>query len=377
MISTSFPVLSPGVWQQIAEYREERQSLVISCLVGGLILCPSTQGSFVNGLLGISPNGVFSSAGMGTGPAVFRLSKELDGDLVKQAWWAWLIPSTLIPPSGPITLTFISTSFFTVPVGVTSLNLETIGSGGFGQPSAMTGSGGGGGGGAYAAGTIAVTPGQLITIQASGGGTNLAQDGQASWISGTGFAPVAPADGVLADGGLRGGGDGMPGGIGGQAAASVGTVTFDGGDGGAGVLGVGAGGSGGGGAANAGGAGGAGTDDAGITGVGQPGGLDGGGTGGNLGIVDAQAGVFGGGGGSAAAMVVFGAFGGGSLSTITYTPSVATYPPSIAVLEAFDVKLPPKRQERFMTGLPKLSPEAILALHSLIARVQSENEGQQ
>lgn len=74
-----------------------------------------------------------------------------------------------------VTLTSVGTSSFTVPAGVTSLDVECWGAGGAGGGTNGNASaaGGGGGGGAYSKSTIAVTSGSTIsyTIGAGGNGT--------------------------------------------------------------------------------------------------------------------------------------------------------------------------------------------------------------
>ncbi|HXB12889.1 MAG TPA: hypothetical protein VNZ45_12960, partial [Bacteroidia bacterium] len=75
-----------------------------------------------------------------------------------------------IPLMGQTTVTITSSGTWTVPAGVTSINLYLWGGGGAGGGSSQTSqsffsNGGGGGGGACAVNTsITVTPGQVWTV---------------------------------------------------------------------------------------------------------------------------------------------------------------------------------------------------------------------
>lgn len=143
--------------------------------------------------------------------------------------------------SGQTTTTFITSGSFTVPAGVTSIFVECWGGGGAGGSASGTGSttnyramGGGGGGGAYVAGTIMVTPGNIISYTvAPNTGAN------------TGTTPLNGGDSsfgsVTAEGGQGGecvnagtagghvGGDGGTGGIGNQNGGNGGSrIGYDG-----------------------------------------------------------------------------------------------------------------------------------------------------
>jgi hypothetical protein len=159
------------------------------------------------------------------------------------------------------TLTYNSSSSFTVPPGVTTITVKAWGAGG-GTRSDLTESRAGGGGGAYAQSTLTVTPGNIYTIIVGTGGAAAFTVGQSGGASSFGTL-------VIADGGLGGSNTG---GAGGTTAASSGTIKFAGGAGGARQGTTGGGGGGGGsataianggagaaGAANVGGAGGTGT----------------------------------------------------------------------------------------------------------------------
>ncbi len=177
---------------------------------------------------------------------------------------------------------------WTVPVGVTSIQVECYGAGGGGASSLK-----GGGGGAYASSTLTVTPGQVISYDAGVGGLSDTNGG----------GPDAGTDcnwndaEVYAQGGQEGNFGGANNGL---ASSSTGDVTFDGG--------AGIGDDGGGGAGGPDGAGG----DANIGG-----GIGGGGQAGNGGDVGQNGSVYGGGGGSGA--------GGGSAGNGADGVIVITY----------------------------------------------------
>tara|TARA_R110002049_G_scaffold302258_1_gene494989 strand:- start:60966 stop:66419 length:5454 start_codon:yes stop_codon:yes gene_type:complete len=173
-------------------------------------------------------------------------------------------------------LPFTTSGTFTVPPGVSQVNIQAWGAGGGGSDRSGNGSdgGNGGGGGGFRGGTFAVTPGDVLTITIGNGGAraingngNDGSPGQETRItSGSG------TDGIVAYGGAGGvvgtnaGGSAATGGGG----TFLGTVTnqtnFKGGNGGIGD-------------GNRGGGGGGG---AGSTAAGNNGGNPGGGNGGNL-----------------------------------------------------------------------------------------------
>lgn len=123
---------------------------------------------------------------------------------------------------------------WTVPTGVTQITIEAWGAGGAGgysegelfdpHPAA------GGGGGAYAKSTIAVTPGEILSITVGRGGENsngTARDGENSSVK-SGTTTL-----VEAEGGKSVGGTNTPTGAqGGQASNSIGDIMFSGGNGG-------------------------------------------------------------------------------------------------------------------------------------------------
>lgn len=59
---------------------------------GRAIVLSTSQGSpMILGPYGQSPAGYWCSDDLSAGPAMFRLSRQLDGDLVKQEWFAWMV----------------------------------------------------------------------------------------------------------------------------------------------------------------------------------------------------------------------------------------------------------------------------------------------
>lgn len=152
-----------------------------------------------------------------------------------------------------------SSGTYTVPQGVNSLTVEAWGAGGGGGRSTNGGlATGGGGAGAYARKILTVTGGSVSNYTIGQGGNGAAgntNNGEDSWFS--------TANTVMAKGGVGAKNNENAGGIGGQATASIGDVTYSGGNGGNG--------SGDGGFEAAGGGGGAGraTGDGGIGGDGQ------------------------------------------------------------------------------------------------------------
>lgn len=182
---------------------------------------------------------------------------------------------------------------FTVPAGVTTLNVQAWGSGGGGHNSYNKA----GGGGAFAGtNNIIVTPGSIYTITV-GAGAGAGNDGADS-----SFGSL-----VIAKGGKGGANLGT----GGLASASEGAIKFDGGNGGSSIGNGGAGGGGAGGTSGV-GASGVGTNNS-NGGAGGAGGNIGGGNGGNGGNNSASGsnGSFPGGGGGERGESSGGSSGGG------------------------------------------------------------------
>jgi hypothetical protein len=119
---------------------------------------------------------------------------------------------------------YTASGTWTCPVGVTSITVECWGGGGRGG--AMDGSGtygvGGGGGGAYVLGQVTVVPGNTYTVNVGNGSTTNAAGGD-SWFQNN-FT-------VMAKGGSSVPTNQRNGANGGSAAASVGTLKYDGGNG--------------------------------------------------------------------------------------------------------------------------------------------------
>ncbi|MCK7588990.1 T9SS sorting signal type C domain-containing protein [Subsaxibacter sp. CAU 1640] len=151
-----------------------------------------------------------------------------------------------------VTVNTTGAGSFTVPAGVTSLNLQAWGGGGAGGGTNSNNArgGGGGAGGTYAGLTLAVTPGQNINyfVGAGGaGGSGDGADGEATWFNSVGtLYAQGGAGGTAPNGGTVAGGLG-------STAASIGTTLIAGGNGGNGTTTVGgAGGNGGNGGGNGG-----------------------------------------------------------------------------------------------------------------------------
>lgn len=211
------------------------------------------------------------------------------------------------------TATFTVSGTWVCPPGVTSINVQAWGGGGSGSggtPSPSWIARGGGGGGAYAADTIAVTPGNsyTITVGTATGFTQFVGDNSAT---------------VKADGGSHGSNNN--GGAGGSVANSIGATRFAGGAGGSTSDSA----SGSGGAGGGGGAGSTGNGNNGVTksgeNLGSAGGAAGtgtgsgtGGNGGNNGVAGLPGLTRGGGGGGGGSSASSGAGARGEM-IITWT----------------------------------------------------------
>jgi len=156
---------------------------------------------------------------------------------------ACLCAGLLLLNFGPLaraSVTFTSSTSWTCPVGLTSVQVQCWGGGGAGGSSTNnSSSGGGGGGGAYSEGTVAVVPGSVYAINVGAGGV---ATGALSSTGGTGgdsyFTNAATSTLLaLAKGGGGGGnasGDGGrgAGGAGGASGSGVGAAKYSGGAGG-------------------------------------------------------------------------------------------------------------------------------------------------
>lgn len=171
--------------------------------------------------------------------------------------------------TGTFTDNFTTTGYttWTVPTGVTSIDIACWGAGGGGGDGSGSG-GGGGGGGAFASTTQSVSPSDVIRLFIGTGGISNATAANGTNGGTSTASTTAPATIVSAAPGWGGKGstsaDG-PGGLGGAVASSTGTTLFAGGNGGTGVN-TSDGGGGGGGSAGPDGAGVAGSDGSGTNG---------------------------------------------------------------------------------------------------------------
>lgn len=248
-------------------------------------------------------------------------------------------------------------------------SITAIGGGASGRAGTSGGGGAGGGAGAFAQinqSDAVISPGQTIYFSVGSGGAASSSgggnDGGDTWVNFTAnIPPEGPEEGLLAKSGSASLAT-TNGGIGGQASASIGSTTLNGGDGGAPSLIAGSAGSGGGGAAgprgpggNGGGAGGAGGGSGGSggtgglgtsTGIGGAGaaGTDyvetsviaggGGGGGGGAGMTSSAgpaggaAGLYGGGGGGGGGgATTGGTSGAGALGVLILTYTGVDYDP--------------------------------------------------
>jgi len=102
-------------------------------------------------------------------------------------------------PGGPYT--------FTVPAGVTSIDVDAWGAGGGGAERSgfwfWWDAGGGAGGGGFSGGSLAVTPGDNISIYVGGGGTGATSDGQNGGNGGNSSATHSLGS-IIANGGTGG-----------------------------------------------------------------------------------------------------------------------------------------------------------------------------
>lgn len=204
--------------------------------------------------------------------------------------------------------TFTSSTTWTCPPGVTSVDVECWGYGGLGGGTGASASrsGGGGGGGAYAKKTVAVVPGTGYAI-------NIAAGQLTYFDTASNVAADYGRDGAFSDAGNP---TGSGGGKKGLASNSVGTIKYDGGDGTAG---------------NGAGTGGTGGGSAGSTGAasGSSGTSEGGGNGGVGGGGDGSPGSnYGGGGGGGGGKTKNGGTGAPGRVRLTYvlTDSIGFFP---------------------------------------------------
>lgn len=331
-------------------------------------------------------------------PTSLYLDRRSHGELVWQSWYAWVEEGEGTPPRIPPisstvdiqTFSPLAPRFVTVPIpfGTQSAVLKVSGMGGVGARGSNAGmtTGGGGGGGAAAMSVVPISSGDIITA-------SLSFVGQRNWVSLSGSDPSTPDVGAAAMSGQ----DAVPndtvgsspaGGAGGLGAGSVGQQTRNGGNGYNGVsVTIGPilrGGGGGGGAAEPG----VGTGTNGQ--AGGVGGNEGGGAGGvafgGVTGLDGQANT-GGGGGGGAPFPPFpqgngGLQGAGRIQVGFSNEPADNYTDTVPVVTVIEYYRPPppppddqsSRLSTFNVGLPRLSPDAILALRDLLRRVQGSQE---
>jgi alpha-tubulin suppressor-like RCC1 family protein len=201
---------------------------------------------------GILPGGALATNydykdGVGIGGTVGPGGNGGNGEVVV-SWLNVTVPSA-VSGTNPTSFTYTAgLQFFTVPAGVSTLNVQAWGGGGGG----VSGSLAAGGGAAYVSGTLTVVPGQVLTVLVGGGGAGGTNGSGAGGYGGGGSSASANAGGgggesALADcltgamlveaAGGGGGGSGTltPGGAGGIETGSIGTPAAGGGGGGGGA----------------------------------------------------------------------------------------------------------------------------------------------
>jgi len=123
-----------------------------------------------------------------------------------------------------VTQTYNSSSTFTVPTGVTQINVEAWGGGGKGGSRVSSnGSAGGAGGGAYASSTFTVIPGATYTVTVGTGSTSNAMPGGDTWFNNNTT--------ILAKGGNSVPSNSVSGATGGDLNDCIGTIRRSGGNG--------------------------------------------------------------------------------------------------------------------------------------------------
>lgn len=153
--------------------------------------------------------------------------------LTKSLFTFLLILLSFISINAQTTQTFLNSGSFTVPTGVTSVQVQAWGGGGAGGgcTSLSRSTGGGGGGGAYKIVTnVAVTPGATITVTVGAGGTGVLAANGGNGGTST-FASGIP---VTANGGMGGNVNGASTPLNGAGGTGGTGGTFKGGTGGTG-----------------------------------------------------------------------------------------------------------------------------------------------
>ncbi|MFN4764657.1 hypothetical protein ACKGJN_16120, partial [Gillisia sp. Q332] len=147
----------------------------------------------------------------------------------------WSFISAQLATAQVTSTTYNTTTTWTVPAGVTTVQVEAWGGGGSGggvATAAFDGGAGGAGGGAYARSLISVVPGQTYTITVGAGSSTIAAGGSSWFINSTTILAVGGNSSAVAN-------DSQTGASGGAAASSIGSVVYSGGNGANGTSGTG------------------------------------------------------------------------------------------------------------------------------------------
>jgi fibronectin-binding autotransporter adhesin len=282
-----------------------------------------TNGTFGN--LTINTDATIATAGKHTITGDFRLisantkldigSNELE------------VRGGIYSSGGTIVQTYTSNDTFTVPVGVTEINVEVFGSGGGGGAQSDDGGdgGGGGGGGGFRGGDVGVFGGDNVAVVIGTGGNGASSQG-ANGSNGNNSSVTHTSGTITANGGDGGisdnsnSADGGAGGGGSYSGTITNQISFSGGDGGDGDNNEGGGGGGAGGSASIGGNGDDGNDGSHNGGSGGGGSAGTGGGGGDDGA-GGNGQNYGGGGGAAGDDSNNGGDGANGYVVISYTTS--------------------------------------------------------
>lgn len=99
-VSPQFLTLTAGAWTAICDQRDLRNSLLVCALGSDVVLSMTRNTPTAQGPLGPCPAGIYLEGGVGgLAPTIFRLSAEIDNDLVRQEWFAQpaLAPVPIVP----------------------------------------------------------------------------------------------------------------------------------------------------------------------------------------------------------------------------------------------------------------------------------------
>lgn len=162
------------------------------------------------------PDDTELAAGVRFDYLIARRLRDMVEAFAEQATGAPVFPQ---PPPGYAI--FSASGSYVVPAGVSSVIAEATGSGGGGGTSTGADGGGGGGGGELRAGTIAVTPGETLTVTITGGSFAKLLRGATVLLQANSGANGANGSGGGAGGAGGAGGTGGSGGTG--IAGSAGT----------------------------------------------------------------------------------------------------------------------------------------------------------